>query len=93
MPEVGRSVLVDYLGVTVHGTVKEVADEGRRLEVVTEDGATLTFELNRATAMFTAGGGQTAPRLRFVLALTRLAGGSGERNGEEGMSSQPRRRR
>ena len=66
MPEVGRSVLIDYLGATVHGTVKEVADEGRRLEVVTEDGATLTFGLNRATAMFTAGGGQTAPRLRFV---------------------------
>jgi hypothetical protein len=66
MPEVGGSVLVDYLGVSVHGTVREVADDGRRIEVVTEDGATLMFELNRATAMFTAGGGQTAPRLRFV---------------------------
>jgi hypothetical protein len=66
MPEVGGSVLVDYLGATVRGTVREVADDGRRLEVVTEDGASLTFELNRATAMFTAGGGQTAPRLRFV---------------------------
>ena len=65
MPEVGGSVLIDYLGSTVHGTVKEVAEDGRRLEVVTEDGATLTFELNRATARFTAGGGQTAPRLRF----------------------------
>jgi hypothetical protein len=49
-------VLIEYLATTVHGTV----------EVVTEDGATLTFELNRATARFTAGGGQTAPRLRFV---------------------------
>jgi hypothetical protein len=67
MPEVGGSVLVDYLGATVRGTVKEVTDEGRRVEVVTEDGATLTFELNRATALFTAGGGQTAPRLRFVV--------------------------
>lgn len=66
MPEVGGSVLVDYLGASVHGTVREVTEDGRRLEVVTEDGATLTFELNRATAMFTAGGGQTAPRLRFV---------------------------
>jgi hypothetical protein len=66
MPEVGRSVLIDYLGSTVHGTVKDVAADGRRLEVVTEDGATLIFELNRATAMFTAGGGQTAPRLRFL---------------------------
>ena len=59
-------MLIEYLATTVHGTVKEVADDGRRLEVVTEDGATLTFELNRATAVFTAGGGQTAPRLRFV---------------------------
>jgi hypothetical protein len=66
MPQPGGSVMIDYLGSTVPGTVKEVADDGRRLEVVTEDGATLTFALNRATAMFTAGGGQTAPRLRFV---------------------------
>jgi hypothetical protein len=66
MPQVGGSVLVDYLGTTVPGTVREVAEEGRRLEVVTEDGATLSFALNRATAMFTAGGGQTAPRLRFL---------------------------
>lgn len=58
--------MIEYLGSTVRGTVKDVADGGRRLEVMTEDGATLTFALNRATAMFTAGGGQTAPRLRFV---------------------------
>jgi hypothetical protein len=66
MPQPGGSVLIDYLGTTVHGTVKEVSDEGRCLEVVTEDGTTLTFALNGATATFTAGGGQTAPRLRFV---------------------------
>jgi hypothetical protein len=66
MPEVGGSVLIDYLGTTLQGTVKAVAEEGRRLEVVTEEGATLIFELNRATATFTAGGGQTAPRLRFL---------------------------
>lgn len=66
MPQVGRPVLIDYLGSTVPGTVTEVADEGRRVVVETEEGATLSFELNRATAMFTAGGGQTAPRLRFL---------------------------
>jgi hypothetical protein len=66
MPQVGGSVLVDYLGATVRGTVRDVADDGRRLDVVTEDGRTLTFALNRATATFTAGGGQTAPRLRFA---------------------------
>ncbi|HTU95753.1 MAG TPA: hypothetical protein VMF14_07920 [Solirubrobacteraceae bacterium] len=66
MPQVGGPVLIDYLGSTVAGTVSAVAEGGRRVEVVAEDGRTLTFELNRATAMFTAGGGQTAPRLRFV---------------------------
>jgi hypothetical protein len=66
MPQPGGSVLIDYLGTTVPGTVKEVSDDGRRLEVVTEDGGTLSFALNGATATFTAGGGQTAPRLRFV---------------------------
>jgi hypothetical protein len=66
MPQPGGSVLIDYLGTTVPGTVKEVSDDGRRLEVVTEDGATLSFALNGATATFTAGGGQTAPRLRFI---------------------------
>ena len=66
MPRVGGPVLIDYLGSTVPGTVTEVADEGRRVVVETEEGATLSFELNRATAMFTAGGSQTAPRLRFL---------------------------
>ncbi len=66
LPQVGGRVLIDYLGSTVRGTVREIAEEGRRLEVLTEDGRTMTFALNRATATFTAGGGQTAPRLRFV---------------------------
>ena len=70
MPQPGGSVLIDYLGTTVHGTVKEVSDEGRRLEVVTDDGATLTFALNRATATFTAGGGQTAPAAAVRVTLT-----------------------
>ncbi len=66
MPEVGRPVLIEYLGTTVAGTVMRVAPDGRRLEVETEDGATLTFELNRATATFTADGSQTGARLRFA---------------------------
>jgi hypothetical protein len=70
MPQLGGSVLVDYLGATVAGTVKHIADDGRRLEVLTEDGATLSFSLNRATATFTAGGGQTAARLRFAPATS-----------------------
>ena len=66
MPEIGRSVLIDYLGVTLAGTVVRVLQDGRRIEVETEDGATLTFELNRATATFTADGSQTGARLRFA---------------------------
>lgn len=66
MPVVGSEVFVDYLGTVVGGTVRLVDQDGRRLEVVTEDGATLTFALNRATATFTVDGGQTAPRLRFA---------------------------
>ncbi len=65
MPQVGGRVLIDHLGVTVAGVVAWVAGDGRRLEVVTEDGATLEFALNRATATFTVEGRQTAPRLRF----------------------------
>ena len=50
MPEIGRPVDAD----------------GRRLVVETEDGGALAFELNRATATFTAGGSQTGARLRFA---------------------------
>ena len=66
MPTPGRAVKVDYLGATVDGTVSRVTDDGRTLEVVTEEGVSLTFTLNRATATFIAGGGQTGPRLRFI---------------------------
>jgi hypothetical protein len=66
MPHIDGSVLVDFLGSTVTGTVTSVTVDGRTVEVETEDGATMTFSLNRATAIFTAGGTQTGARLRFV---------------------------
>jgi hypothetical protein len=66
MPHIDGSVLVDFLGSTVSGTVTSVTIDGRTVEVETEDGATMTFSLNRATAIFTAGGTQTGARLRFV---------------------------
>ncbi len=65
MPEVGGPVTIDYLGSMARGVVRSVDPDARRLEVDTEDGATLSFELNRATATFTAGGSQTGPRLSF----------------------------
>jgi hypothetical protein len=66
MPYVGGRVRVSFLGATVAGVVRTVAADGRRLEVVTDDGETLWFALNRATATFTAEGEQTGARLTFV---------------------------
>ncbi|MGH2914145.1 MAG: hypothetical protein ACRDMX_04070 [Solirubrobacteraceae bacterium] len=68
MPQLAGTVLVDFLGVTVRGTVRRIDADGRGLEVLTEDGATLRFALNRATATFTLEGRQTGARLRFEAA-------------------------
>jgi hypothetical protein len=65
MPEAGRSVVIIYLSTRVRGTVRRVEDDGRRLLVSTEDGETLGFELNRATATFTAEGHPAGARLWF----------------------------
>jgi len=65
MPQVGGSVRVEFLGATVRGTVRTVESEGRRLQVTTDEGETLSFALNRATATFTAEGQQTGARLTF----------------------------
>jgi hypothetical protein len=66
MPRVGGRVVVSFLGAAVGGTVRTVSEDGRRLEVTTEDGETLGFALNRATATFTAEGHQTGARLTFT---------------------------
>ena len=65
MPTLGAEVLIDHLGSVEHGVVHSVDPEARSVEVATEDGRTLHFALNRATARFTAGGGLTGARLRF----------------------------
>jgi hypothetical protein len=65
MPQLGGAVVVNFLGSTVRGTVDAIAADGRRLRIRTEDGETLWFALNRATATFTAEGGQTGARLSF----------------------------
>ncbi len=65
MPVVGAEVVIDHLGSIEHGVVHSVDAEARRVEVATEEGRTVSFSLNRATATFTAGGGQTGARLRF----------------------------
>ncbi len=65
MPQVGGAVRVEFLGCTVRGTVRAVESEGRRLLVTTDEGETLSFALNRATATFTTEGEQTGARLTF----------------------------
>ena len=65
MPQLGGSVTVNFLGGSVRGTVDSIEPDGRRLSVTTEDGETLLFVLNRATATFTADGEQTGARLAF----------------------------
>lgn len=66
MPTVGAEVIIDHLGATEHGIVQAVDAQARQVEVATERGEAITFTLNRATATFIAGGGQTGARLRFV---------------------------
>jgi phage gp45-like len=66
MPRVGGGVVVNFLGATRNGTVRAVSPDGRRLEVLTEEGETLVFALNRATATFTLMGHQTGARLAFT---------------------------
>lgn len=65
MPHVGASVRVNFLGSTVRGAVHDVADDGRRLHIATDDGEIMMFALNRATATFTTDGHQTGARLTF----------------------------
>ena len=65
MPQIGGRVTVNFLGTAVRATVGSVSADGRQLEVTTEEGETLAFALNRATATFTAEGHLTGARLSF----------------------------
>jgi hypothetical protein len=58
-------VTVALLARRLKGTVEEVADDGRRLTVLTEDGDLMEFALSQATGYFTAGGTQSGARLSF----------------------------
>ena len=65
MPALGGQVTVAFLAVRRAGTIVEVADAGRRLEVLLENGERMTFALSRATGRFTEEGRQTGARLTF----------------------------
>lgn len=51
-PFVGAQVTVVFLARRVRGSVEEVADGGRRVVVVTEDGEAIEFALSPATGSF-----------------------------------------
>jgi hypothetical protein len=64
-PEVGTIVTVALLARRLKGTVEEVAPDGRRLTILTEDGELMEFALSHATGYFTRGGSQSGARLSF----------------------------
>jgi hypothetical protein len=65
LPRVGDEVTVAFLSVRVHGVVAAIDDHVRSVAVLTEEGDTLDFGLNRATGRYLAGGGQCGARLLF----------------------------
>lgn len=52
LPAEGEEVTVVYLAVRERAIVEAVQDAGRRVSVVTEEGALLHFHLARASAHF-----------------------------------------
>jgi hypothetical protein len=65
LPTIGAPVVVRYLASSSRGTVREIDEGGLRLVVATEDGETIPFVLNGATATFTEEGNQHGARLSF----------------------------
>jgi hypothetical protein len=67
VPRVGAPVRISHFGGGFErGTVVALGDDGRRLEVLSEGGATLAFVLSPATARFVAAGGAHGPRLELL---------------------------
>jgi hypothetical protein len=65
LPRLGEEVTVSYLAVDVTGVIDEIDETQRRLRVVTEDGESLVFTLDAATASFVCGTHGVTARLRF----------------------------
>jgi len=61
VPVVGMAVTVRHLGTDVAATIVELADEGREITAVTDEGERMTFRLRAATGAFHAPG--HGPRL------------------------------
>ena len=54
VPRVGRRVIVVFLATRVSASIERVDADLRGLEVLTEDGERLRFELSGATGIFMA---------------------------------------
>jgi streptomycin 6-kinase len=61
LPAIGMAVTVRHLGTDVAATIVELADSGRQVTVVTDEGDRITFALRTATGAFHAPG--HGPRL------------------------------
>jgi hypothetical protein len=67
LPRVGTPVRIAHFGGGFEpGVVVALDDDGRRLEVRCESGATLAFVLSPATARFVSAGGAHGPRLELL---------------------------
>ncbi len=65
LPRIGSPVTIVYLAARMGGTIERVSSDLHELQVVAEDGETVTFRLNRATARFTGAGPHAGARLLF----------------------------
>jgi hypothetical protein len=54
VPSVGQRVLVAFLAARTRGSIERVDNDLHGLEVLTDDGERLRFELSRVTGTFTA---------------------------------------
>jgi hypothetical protein len=67
LPRVGaRARIAHFGGGYEDGVVFRVEEEGRRLQVRSDDGELLEFVLNPATARFIAAGPAQGPRLELL---------------------------
>jgi hypothetical protein len=73
----GRARIHHFGGASEDGSIVAVEDGGRRLEVRSQGGELLLFELNAATARFLPAGNAQGTRLELLSA----AGGAGGAQG------------
>jgi hypothetical protein len=60
-------VTVVYLGTRVAATIDRVSSDLREFDATTDEGATIGFRLNQATARFTSDGDPAGARVAFDL--------------------------